>query len=104
MYINVVKNIPKKALVLSSLDPIPGGWLAFIISKQNKAYHNWIHENDSYIDISPPDLRFIRKEKTNRVYDNQVIEVDTPENWPSDAIEVMDKAGLTEEYQYIKNI
>ena len=95
IYNNVCKNMPQES------EMGIGGWLGLIISEHNEIYNNWT-DSKTMVDFSIPDNR-TEPSPTNKLYNNYYHSKKAGE-WPIEAQEVMKKAGLTEEYQDIKNI
>ena len=78
-----------------------GGWMGLIISEHNEIFNNWT-DSHSITDVSPPDKRTIPS-PTNKFHDNYYHPQDS-EEWPVEAREVMNKAGLLVKYQQAKQI
>ena len=99
---NVVVNIGPKH------DLFGNYWVGFVCSHGNSAHHNWVHGNRSVqkMDLTRPFSslnpwsRYGGKE--NKVYDN-VFYDELPNEWPAEAQEIIEKAGLEPEFIDIKD-
>lgn len=75
------------------------GWVTLIMSKKNEIFNNW-SDNRLKTDMSIPSYWFWPS-RTNKYHDNYFHE-DVNTDWPIKAQEVMNFAGLTDEFQVIK--
>jgi hypothetical protein len=97
---NVCMNMPQAGGAISLFGK---AWLGLIMSEHNKIYDNWADTDKILdVDISAPHLR-LWPSKTN-VLRNNYHHTPNNEDWPIEAQEVMAKAGLEPEYQYIKQV
>ncbi len=99
VYNNVCKNMPQKS---GSLLPGFGGWMGLVIAKHNRIFNNW-SDSKRKTDISPPHLRYFWPSLTNKFYDNH-FQAPGNEDWPEEARQVMELAGLEAEHSGIKEI
>ena len=85
--------------------------MGFVASKGNSAHHNWIQGNSSMQDLYLPHfigifefigLNKLFFRKRNKVYDN-IFYDELPERFPEEAQEIIEKAGLSSNYQHIKD-
>jgi len=96
VYNNVLTDIPETE------NPVFGPfWIAFIGSTDNRAFNNWV-EGGNKKEVHQETKTLFWFKKRNEVFDNTFYET-PPEEWPEEAQEVIDNAGLEPQHQYIKD-
>ena len=96
VYNNVLIGIPEtKNLIFGPF------WVAFIGSRDNRAYNNWIEGGNKKVSHFDSKTLFWWK-KRNEVFDNTFYKK-TPVKWPKEAQKVIDTAGLEPQYKYIRS-
>ncbi len=74
-------------------------WVAFVGSRNNRAFNNWIQGGNRKVGDFDSKTFFWWK-KRNLVFDNSFYQ-ECPREWPAEAREVIDGAGLEPEFRHI---
>ena len=80
---------------------ISRAWVAIVMSTNTKTHNNW-SDVLTYRDFDQGRLRFFWPDKSNTVYDNELIQADR--TLPAEAQEVAEKAGLEFAYRPMRSV